>query len=352
MDQLGAIETQLRKNPAMTVVASAPATDSDLMVRAMRSGIREFLPHHASLEDLAAAVSRLAWGDFMENADDLKKGATIAVYSGKGGLGATTVAVNTAQAMAEVDRGARVSLVDMVVGTGDLGTFLNLDAKNSISDLSSRAGGADASVVHSILTACPGGVWALPMSDDPSLEESIDAEAIRSAFSLLSTHFPTTIADLEHQISERTVAALDAADRILLVSHLSVLALRSTQRSLALFHRLGYEEDKICIVLNRFGAGDVLGVPDAEKLLQHEIFWSIPNDYATVEFAVTAGSPIIINAPETAIAKSYRALARKLSGTEHLEDVAPSRSSPIKGLGKFFSRSKKAPPPTGVVKGA
>ena len=131
---------------------------------------------------------------------------------------------------------------------------------------------------------------------------------------LLRTHFPMTVVDCEHHLSEATLTALDAADKNLLVTQLTVPALRSTQRSLAVFRRLGYDETKLCVVVNRYQSGDVLPVKDAEDLLQTPIYWKLPNDYRLSAASLTKGVPVALEEPGSKLARSYAELVKKLSG--------------------------------------
>src|SRR6185312_8016635 len=137
----------------------------------------------------------------------------------------------------------------------------------------------DADLLHSLLSPVSESVWVLPSSEDPELAEAFDAAAANTVLDQLRAHFAFTVVDCAHHISDRTLAAFDAATRILLVTQLNVQALRSTQRTLALCRRLGYPDDKIHVVVNRHASGDLVSVPDAAQVLDRNIFFRLPNDY-------------------------------------------------------------------------
>jgi pilus assembly protein CpaE len=157
-----------------------------------------------------------------------------------------------------------------------------------------------------------------------------DAAAIGSILELLRANFPMTVVDCEHHLSERTVTALDAADRILLVTELSVASLRSMQRTLGLCRRLGYAENKLCVIVNRYQSADVLPLKDAEELLKWPIFWHLPNDYRLSSAALTKGVPVAVEDPGSKLARSYRDLAVKLGGAAAAK-AAEARSSDRRG---------------------
>ncbi len=308
--ELLALEREIRKDPNLSVIATGPSTDANLLLRAMRAGVHEFLVAPPPTEELAGAVERL----MRRMSTDVGRGELVAVYSGKGGLGTTSIAINLAHAIAGTRPQSRVALADLVVAGGDVRVFLNLRPSYDLSHLVAKGKEVDAELLNSILSPCPGGVWALPTSENPEPEEMFDAAAIGSILELLRSNFAVTVVDCEHHLSERTVTALDAADRVLLITHLSVPSLRSMQRTLGLCRRLGYAENKLCVVVNRYQSADVLPLKDAEELLKWPIFWHLPNDYRLSSAALTKGVPVAMEDSGSKLAKSFRDLAVKLGG--------------------------------------
>ena len=309
-EHLLSLERQIRKGRLGSIVGTAPQADPQLILRAMRAGIQEFVEYPPDPNDLATAVDRL----LRRSRSESEAGLVVAVYSSKGGLGTTTVAVNVAQAFATQRSEARVALVDLVVAGGDIRLFLNLKPTYDVGDLARKLDHVDADLLYSLLTPRAGGVWALPAGESPELEEIIDESAVSSIIEQLRTHFALTVIDCEHALTGRTLAALDAADRVVLVTQLTVPALRSTQRTLALCRRLGYTDQKLCVVVNRFQSGEMLSVRDATDLLKIDLFWKLPNDYKLTAAAVNKGVPVVEENPGAKLTKSYEQLATKLGG--------------------------------------
>src|SRR6185503_788187 len=334
--ELVSLEREIRKDPNTSVIATAFSAEPDVIVRAMRAGVHEFLVNPPKAEELAGSVERL----MRRSRNETEQGNLIAVYSGKGGLGSTSIAVNIAQAFAAVQQNARVALVDLVVAGGDVRVFLNLKPSYDISHLIAKGSQVDAELLNSVLTPCPGGVWALPTGDSPEDQDMFDSAAIGSILSLLRQHFAITVVDCEHHLSEATVTALDAADRIVLVTQLTVPALRSTQRSLAVCRRLGYDEAKLCVVINRYQSGDVLPVKDAEDLLQTQIYWKLPNDYRLSAASLTRGVPVTTEDPNSKLARSYADLVKKLSGMSSSGFTRVHEGSGRSRLQKLFGTDK------------
>ena len=86
------------------------------------------------------------------------------------------------------------------------------------------------------------------------------------------------------------------------------------QRTLGLCRRLGYAENKLCVVVNRYQSADVLPLKDAEELLKWPIFWHLPNDYRLSSAALTKGVPVAMEDAGSKLAKSFHDLAVKLGG--------------------------------------
>src|SRR5688500_5518923 len=226
--QLIAVEREIRKGTAMSVIATAPSPQPDLILRAMRAGVHEFLVYPPKQEELAGAVERL----MRRGGAEAQRGELIAIYSGKGGLGSTSIAVNIAQALGMQRTDSRVALVDLVVTGGDVRVFLNLKPAYDLSHLIAKGSQVDTELLNSVLTPCQGGIWALPTGDSPEDEELFDSAAVGSILGLLQNQFNYTVVDCEHHLSEATLTGLDMATKIVLVTQLTVPALRSTQRSL------------------------------------------------------------------------------------------------------------------------
>jgi pilus assembly protein CpaE len=307
--ELLSLEREIRKSARSAVIGTAPSADSDIIVRAMRAGVHEFLVYPPSADDLAGAVERLMRRTRAESSE----GELIAVYTAKGGLGCTSVAVNLAHAFTATRSESRVALADLVVTGGDVRVFLNLRSSYDLGHLVDKGEKVDAELLTSLMSACHG-IWVLPTGENPELDDIFDAQAIAAILNHLRGHFGITVVDCEHHLSERTLTALDAANRILIVTQLDVPSLRSTQRTLAVCRRLGYDDSKLNVVVNRYQSSDVLPLKDAEDLLQCSIMWKLPNDYKLSAAALTKGVPVAVEEPGSKLARSYAELAKKLTG--------------------------------------
>jgi pilus assembly protein CpaE len=316
--EFATLERELRSHHSTFVIGTAATADAELILRAMRAGVHEFLVSPPDPTAFATAVDRL-----LRRTAVATTGTTIAVYSAKGGVGTTTIAANLAFALAAQHTDGRAALADMVAGGGDLRVMLNLQSAYDMGDLVKKVGDIDAELLQSLMTPVTGGVWALPSSDEPELTDALDGAAAARIIDHLRSYFAYTVLDCEHHLSDRTLATLDAADHVLLVTQLGVTCLRSTQRTLTLCRRLGYDEQKIHVVANRVTSHDAVTITDAARVLGRAVFFAFPNDYKTCARALATGVPLAKDNPGSALVARYGQLATRLAGRR------PATATPV-----------------------
>lgn len=334
---LAAIDGTMWHEQGVRIIGTGPSADPELMLRAIRAGIQEYLVRPIEVGECVAAVERLH-----KRVDHGEvKGQVFAVYSAKGGLGVSTVAVNLASSIASLHPSSRVAVADFGVPGGDTSILLNVRPPYTLGDLAQRLDQLDDELLNSVLTPAGNGLWVLAAAERPETSEEIDAGVISSVVSRLRSSFAFTVLDCEHQVNDRTLAALDTANRIILLTELQVPAMRSTQRTLGVFRRLGYPAEKLAVVVNRHGSGDVVSAAEAADVLKEQIFFTIPNDFKVVSDAGTAGVPVEVKAPDSRLAFAYRQLAQRLAGgTAPVSWSQARKNGQPTGIRKLFARKR------------
>lgn len=334
---LARLDRAARRERHTAIIGTAPRADPELMLKAMRAGIQEFLVRPLNPGELSSSLERLS----RRTATGTVSGQIFAVFSSKGGVGTTTVAVNLADALARAHPQGRVAIADLVVTGGEARLLLNVDPAYDLSYVAERADQIDGELLNSVLVPAADGVWLLAAPDRPEAEDSVDAAVVSAILQQLRQSYNYTVLDCERVLNDRTLAALDAADRIVLLTQLTVASLRSTQRSLAIFRRLGYPNDKLCVVVNRFQSGEVISPADAAEVLKSELFFKLPNDYRIASDAATRGIPVSAADPQSKLTWGFDQLAQKLSGAESAGlNGAHRNGKSSSSLRSLFTRKK------------
>jgi len=307
-----AIEQLARKLPETAILATGHGVSAELVVRVLRAGALEFLRRPVERVDLVAALEKLA--RFRGSAPQRSPGRITSVFAAKGGLGATTLAINLGVSMAERAEG-KTLLVELDTRQSDIVTFLDLRPRYSILDVVENIGRMDESLLRGLLTRHASGLWTVP--GPTRLERGqLSPEQVSGAIEVLRSYFDHVLMDLRHDFDPGTIAALEASDVILFVTSLDVAALRSGAAALAAFRHLGLDSKKIKVVVMRDGTGDDVTVRHARNTLGVPVYWRTPSDYQTVVASINAGRPVVSTSPRAKISKNLRELAETLCGNE------------------------------------
>jgi len=165
--------------------------------------------------------------------------------------------------------------------------------------------------------------------------DEIEPEHVFSVLQHLRESFDYIVIDPQHTFDSITLAALDQSDEIVLVLTLDIPAIRSTQRALEIFDRLGYPRKKIRVVVNRWSKQIDLDLREVEKFIGEPVVGFIPSDYQTAVTSINLGQPLVISEPNSKIAQEIRSISEKLSvGVIPISESKTRRSI----LGSLFKK--------------
>ncbi len=251
-----------------------------------------------------------------------RTGSVVCVFAPKGGLGTTFLATHLAVLFAG-RAPFRTALVDLNVHLGDAATYLNAHPQATFVDAIGADGCLEPGRLEASWTNHPTGVRLLAA---PGVSEEAEPIAARHVAELLTRtrpEFDFVVVDLMHQLDGATLEALDRADHILLVAALDVGTICNVRRALEAFARLGYDDGRLKLVVNRFA--ETADSQRFERSFGRKIDWRIPSDYAAAVGAINAGVPVGQLSPHSQLNESLVGLAARLSGRHLRRPQATSR---------------------------
>ena len=308
------IHSKLHTSESPEIFLTSMKTDSSLLLRAMRIGVKEFL-----LQPLKEAEIQNALNSFVKRRKLIghgpagKQGKVINVMCAKGGSGATTIAVNLAVSFLRKSGISSVALLDMNEFLGDIPLYLSLSPAYDWSEITKDISRLDETFLMNILATHPSGLRILPSPATSNGYAVLTPDMIDRLLALMRRLFDVVVIDGGQSWDSATLKIFELADVILLISSLDLPLLHNTHKILGNFEHFGYPyKENVKIVINRYKKGAEITLKDAEETLGRTIFWTIPNDYKTTSSAINQGKTISRVAPDSAIHKNVLGLADEL----------------------------------------
>lgn len=304
-DMLGRLR---RTTPNGAVIAVSKDKDPDSILGAMRQGVREYLVEPVSAADFNAAVLRLKKE---AGGPGQAQGPLIVVMGVKGGVGASHLAINLAWSLSQ-KYAQRIGLIDLDLGGGDLSFLLDMEPKRTMSDLAANFDSVDSLFLDSLMSEVAPGLRLLAAPTDLVAAEEIAGQHISRALEHLIEGHSMVVADAPSRLNEASLTALDASAIACLVMEPTIIGLKAAKRMLTLSQRLGYNPEKLALVVNRADAKGAISRREMESVLKAPILASLPNDSKSLMEAANAGIPVLREYPRSNWAKAVNKLAGDL----------------------------------------
>jgi len=330
-----------QKSRQCDVLVVSASQEGSVILQAMRSGAREFLNLPLKIEDFLAALDRIMTvaGGFGGD-DRVRSSQVIAVAGASGGVGCTSLTTNLACILAQ-DTNNAVVILDLDLSLGDADIWLDIIPDYTIQDVADNISRLDYSLLKRSLTRHDCGAYLLPRPVRMDETTAISADELRRVIALLRATFTHLVIDVSKSYSSLDLAAMQAADHILMVTQLDLPCLRNVVRLLEFLDTQDDLSDKIRVVVNRLGLEDAqISLNKALDTIGREIHAEIPNDYATMVESRNNGVPLVDQAPKTKLTRSLTDLAASLQ-TPQTDETQGEEKKAKKGLFGFLSNSSR-----------
>lgn len=321
--ELQYVESLLGSNAVGEVFLTSPIRSSEILMKAIRTGAKEFLSQPLGEEEVKKALLRCKqrW-DAGKNKEPAKAGKIVSVIGSKGGVGTTTVAVNLAVTAVEREDVSSVVLIDMNLLCGEIPIFMELKPKYHWGEIARQVYRLDSDFLMNILSKHTSGVYVLPSPCYIDYDQEETPKIIERVLQLARTMFDVVIVDGGHSLGRISSKTLEMSDKVLLLSTMSIPCLSNTNKLLESFRALGYpRKERIRIVVNRYEKNSEISLKDVEQSIHANVFWTLPNDYKVTMTAINQGKTLPEIAPSSSITKSLRKLADSLMGSEQEQEA-------------------------------
>jgi pilus assembly protein CpaE len=262
----------------------------------------------------------------------------IAVLGPKGGTGKTLIATNLAVALAQRD--ANVVLVDLDLQFGDIGLALGLSPERTMYDLMKAGPPFDHDKLDRHLMQHSSGVKVLIAPSRPDQASAVSIDALRDIYASLRTMCDAVIVDTPPGFTPEVIATIDVSTEVCMVGMLDSLSLKNTKLGVETLDLIGYDADRISLVLNRADSRVGITPEDVSTIIGREPDVFVPSD-REIPRSVNEGTPIVAAKPQSGAAKAFRSLADRYAKTPAPTPAPLPSSSTFGGVRGLLTGRKR-----------
>jgi pilus assembly protein CpaE len=281
----------------------------------MRAGVNEVVPEPFEQGDLEKAIARVTVQRAPADA-----GEVLGFVGAKGGVGATTVAVNMATMLGQLVKPERTLIVDLHQSGGDAAVFTGTEPRFSMQDAVENTHRLDESFLRTLVTQI-GGTTDLLASPERAVVNRLDTDKVRRVVEVASAAYRYTVIDLPRS-DGGILDTLDQLTAIYIVVNQELATVKSASRMAGLLrHRYG--RDKVKVILTRSDRQADIGHADVEKAIGLSVVHTFPSDYRVALNALNKGRPLALDT-QNELSQSFRQFAQELSGLRPKRDAVKS----------------------------
>jgi len=332
-----------KRYPNVATVLVTSELTTQLLHKALRVGIKDVISAPIDQAQLIGTVDRIAEnlpsaeqlvsfsaGSELSDIEPGELGQVLTVFSTKGGSGKSVTATNLAVSLARRSN-KPVVLIDGHLQFGDVAVMLKLHPESTVVDAVSQIGSLDSDMLESMMAVHePTGLKVLAAPAEPTFADQVTGQQMARLIELVRTFAGHVIVDLPAIFNDVVLSVLEASDQIILVAGLDIPNIKNVKIGLSTLSLLNIPDENVHIVLNRSDSKVKLDLAEVERTLGVIAAAHVPSDIV-VPISVNKGSPVVLSAPKSSVARAFEQLASQFLDGEAAADLAPSQ-----GFRKFF----------------
>ena len=304
---------------SLGVVFAVYEMSTDVLQQALRAGARDavVIGGEASLHQSVDRVGELLAGATPRGQSPATQsgepGRLISVFSTKGGVGKTCIAINVAAAMAKRSPDP-VVLVDGDLQFGDVSVMLGLPPQSTVLDAAAAVQYGDLELVQTLASKHEAtGLLVLPAPLEPMPTDAILPGEMVNICAALQTIAGHVVVDLPSVFNDYVLALIEASDDVLLVGSMDIPSIKNLKIGMQTLDLQAIAGPKLKLVLNHANAKVKLDVKEIERVLGIRADFPVPEDIA-VPISVNAGRPVIVDDPKAPVSRALDRIAESLLG--------------------------------------
>ena len=344
-DAISLAERVIQRKPRTFVVLLMQHLTLERMQAASAAGCHNIAPFPETGKELCDLIHRVhhAENDRITALDTTERATwsskIITVYGAKGGMGKTTITTNLALMLARQKK--KVAILDLDLLFGDVHVFMDMEPKETISDLMQESFSNNIDSIRTFMAVHPSGIHVLCAPKTPEYAETVSGDRIQSLLALLRSYYDYILIDTAVNFSDPTLAALEASNTILFVTGLDVSTLKNSKVAMSILESLG-QKKKVRVIINRAVEINSITASDVQRIVDAPILARIPSDYMVAVAALNQGQPFAQSAPKSKLSLAIGDIADKIITGNDSFDLQKLPPRERRALMKRYKTKEKA----------
>ncbi|MGA2119080.1 MAG: P-loop NTPase [Bryobacteraceae bacterium] len=311
-----AIERVKQAAPDLFVIASDFRADADTVIACMRAGTNEFLIQPLKRTEFRDAMGRLERAPRQATGGESKLGKIYTFLGSKGGVGTTTLAVNFASVLAQ--RKVSAGLIDLDWVGNDAAMQLGAAPQYTLMEVAENLDRMDQALFEGFVTRDPLGFFVVGPPDALDQQGQFSDHQFREFATFLVEKYEAVVIDGGRSVSDPVVlAAAQVSTATFLVIDQEFPSLRNAQRYITFLMRMGFNQDQIRVVVNRYTKkinANIASLDQIQQTLNQQVFYGIPPSPAVIA-SINKARPFVANREQAGdLDRIFRAFVDKATG--------------------------------------
>ncbi len=296
LNGLEATEQITNTFPEVIVIIMSVQGENEYLKKAMLYGAKEYIIKPFDVDDLVETI-RVTHAKHKERQINLasrqeqtRDGEVVTFFSSKGGVGKSVLALNSSIILSKKFN-KKVLLLDMDLQFGDICILINQINQKNILDLVDDGQADSYENISPYLYKYNENLDILFAPGKPEALEYISRDSVEKIIKNCVKHYDILMIDTGINFNDNTLFILDYAHTILFVSTMEIVALKNTRLGLNVMQSLGYDKNKVKLVINKMNTSYGISKKDVEETFKDNLFAMIPEKEKIVSVSVNKGQP-------------------------------------------------------------